>query len=90
MVGVQDNNGGGPGKQWLGPAVRPGGIGVDRGEAASERSMRRGLGREREDMAGERSGRTSLERDGEGGIECERENDKEKSGGWERDRWRAR
>ena len=38
------------------------------------------MGREREDMAGERSGRTSLERDGEGGIECERENDSEKAG----------
>ena len=59
MVGVQEINGGGPGEQWLGPAVRPGGIGVDRGEATSERSMGRALGREREDMEGERSGRTA-------------------------------
>ena len=97
MLGVKEINGRGPGQQWwgprkaiAGPGCSAGGDRCGQGEAASERSMCRGLGREREDMAGERSGRTSLERDGEGGIECERENDKEKNGRWERDRWRAR
>ena len=31
MVGVQEINGGDPGKRGLGPAVRQGGIGVERG-----------------------------------------------------------
>ena len=87
MVGVKEMNGRGPGQQWwgprkaiAGPGCSAGGDRCGQGEAASERSMCKGLGREREEMAGERSARTSLERDGEGGIECERENDSEKAG----------
>ena len=77
MVGVQENNAGGPGKQWLGPAVRRGGIGVDRGEAASERSMGRARGRER--LIWRESGVDGVpDRDGEGG-DRERERERERT-----------
>jgi len=74
--GVREINGGGTGNHWLWPSCLAGGGEVDRGEAASERSMCRALGRERDDMAGKAECNGVPERDGEGGRESERERER--------------